>query len=284
MFGIFLALALCLSFSSFGAQLDPAPFCGPVRNPKVPPPDCRYFSGDKRFSLPTEAEWSRNVDGQRSGLINLYLHGSLESLMQDFIKAGWTESSEYDRKDNRAYLHAAAQFLAAREALHIYGDSPELQKKLKDKLQDSVFRNRIEARARQVEEVIASMPVSDEYVCGKLQVAAFEKDNEVIGGRHHFRIFDLGQVDVQGQPVWGISATQDIGLYFDFDHKLLKRGFLNHKIQFNADGERNKLLSDLESIQAVVDVVPFPVAFSCSAPGDHAYSKDGENLEIFLQP
>ena len=55
------------------------------------------------------------------------------------------------------------------------------------------------------------------FMNGKPDVLSFEKGNDPTGGRHHFRVFDTGQVDDQGKKVWAITASLDVNTVVALD-------------------------------------------------------------------
>ena len=86
----------------------------------------------------------------------------------------------------------------------------------------------------------AQAPVSDLYLWGRRQDAAFEQP---VGGspkqRHHVRFWRSAERDSAGRPLWLGAAT--------FDERVeLSRttGGVTHKISPDIDRERNKLVTD----------------------------------------
>jgi len=86
----------------------------------------------------------------------------------------------------------------------------------------------------------AHAPVSDLYLWGRRQDAAFEQP---VGGspkqRHHVRFWRSADLDGDGRPLWLGAAT--------FDERVeLSRttGGVTHKISPDIDRERNKLVTD----------------------------------------
>ena len=86
----------------------------------------------------------------------------------------------------------------------------------------------------------AHAPVSDLYLWGRRQDAAFEQP---VGGspkqRHHVRFWRSAELDGDGRPLWLGAAT--------FDERVeLSRttGGVTHKISPEIDRERNKLVTD----------------------------------------
>jgi hypothetical protein len=86
----------------------------------------------------------------------------------------------------------------------------------------------------------AHAPVSDLYVWGRKQDAAFEQPvGDSPKQRHHVRFWCSHEVDRHGEPLWLGAAT--------FDERVeLSRttGGITHKIGPEIDRERNKLVSD----------------------------------------
>jgi len=86
----------------------------------------------------------------------------------------------------------------------------------------------------------AHAPVSDLYVWGRKQDAAFEQP---VGNspkqRHHVRFWQSAEIDRHGEPLWLGAATYD-------ERVELSRttGGITHKISPEIDNERNKLVSD----------------------------------------
>jgi len=90
----------------------------------------------------------------------------------------------------------------------------------------------------------AHAPVSDLYLWGRRQDAAFEQPaGDSPKQRHHVRFWRSAEVDHNGEPLWLGAATYD-------ERVELSRttGGITHKISPDIDRERNKLVSD--TIQA----------------------------------
>jgi hypothetical protein len=83
-------------------------------------------------------------------------------------------------------------------------------------------------------------PVSDLYVWGRKQDAAFEQPvGESPKQRHHVRFWCSREVDQNGEPLWLGAATYD-------ERVELSRttGGITHRISPEIDNERNKLVTD----------------------------------------
>jgi hypothetical protein len=83
-------------------------------------------------------------------------------------------------------------------------------------------------------------PVSDLYLWGRIQDAAFEQPvGDSPKQRHHVRFWRSDEVDRQGEPLWLGAAT--------FDERVeISRttGGITHRIGPDIDRERNKLVGD----------------------------------------
>ena len=86
----------------------------------------------------------------------------------------------------------------------------------------------------------AHAPVSDLYVWGRRQDAAFEQPvGDSPKQRHHVRFWRSAEMDQNGEPLWLGAATYD-------ERVELSRttGGITHKISPEIDSERNKLVTD----------------------------------------
>ena len=86
----------------------------------------------------------------------------------------------------------------------------------------------------------AHAPVSDLYVWGRKQDAAFEQPvGDSPKQRHHVRFWCSPELDRNGEPLWLGAATYD-------ERVELSRttGGITHKIGPQIDSERNKLVTD----------------------------------------
>ena len=91
-----------------------------------------------------------------------------------------------------------------------------------------------------VHKPYAHAPVSDLYVWGRKQDAAFEQPvGDSPKQRHHVRFWCSHDVDRNGEPLWLGAATYD-------ERVELSRttGGITHKIGPEIDSERNKLVTD----------------------------------------
>lgn len=232
----------------------------------VVPTDCRYQTSDPLWTRPQEGEWSRDVKGDRSGLVNIYVHGTVDKIREALTSNGWVEAAKNKFTDDEKYL----AFVGLDSDIHL----------LKDVLRWPKFiHNGLEDLDKSVDKTILTMPVSSEYFCAKIQVAAFESDNRVLKGRHHLRVFDTGKVDQQNNSVWAIAANHDIGLKFDI--KRPNQVFLSHKIEPNTDPERDLVAKVLVLAGAKEEAV-IPYTLSCPSPRDKATSESEQALEFYM--
>ena len=112
-------------------------------------------------------------------------------------------------------------------------------------------------------------PVSILLLDGKPPDIVFEKLNNTFSSRHHLRVWRR-PATFQGQPVWAVAATHDIGISFSEQN----RTFI-HKIDPQIDRERAKVVNDLlftGKIQSV-ELVDRP-----NVP-QHGQNATGDNLE-----
>jgi hypothetical protein len=93
----------------------------------------------------------------------------------------------------------------------------------------------------------AHAPVSNLYLWGRVQDAAFEQPvGDSPTRRHHVRFWRSRELDRQGRPLWLGAAT--------FDERVeISRttGGFTHKIGPHIDRERDKLLADAISVDAL---------------------------------
>lgn len=86
----------------------------------------------------------------------------------------------------------------------------------------------------------AHAPVSDLYLWGRMQDAAFEQPvGDSPKQRHHVRFWCSAEVDRNGEPLWLGSATYDERVEIS-----RTTGGITHKISPDIDRERDKLVSD----------------------------------------
>jgi hypothetical protein len=90
---------------------------------------------------------------------------------------------------------------------------------------------------------VQRMPLSAQTLAGEPSVAEFEKNNEPLGGRDHFRLYATGEHDSAGEPIEEIAASRDTGVYFAPNHP--ESFFLFHHVATDVDPERDMVLGSL---------------------------------------
>lgn len=255
--------------SPIGSSKPPRPLTAQVGS--APAPRLRVIgnaaapSARATWAPPLRGEWSTDPDGSLSDPVNLYLHGSLDQVRQSFEAAGWTEARPKNLENSLRFgLFAIPGFLE-RGAVNLWNKITGRHDQLTNS--DPLYHE------------VNSEPVDPLEYNGKPEVAAFEKDNNPFGGRHHLRIFDTGKVDDQGQPVWAVAASRDIGLKFDV-HRI-KTLFLDHVVQPNADMERDVVLRDLRAGNLVKNVQTHTATWPDLGP-EHLHSEDGKVYDVQL--
>lgn len=90
-----------------------------------------------------------------------------------------------------------------------------------------------------VRKPYAHAPVSDLYLWGRRQDAAFEQPvGDSPKQRHHARFWRSREVDAGGRPLWVGAAT------FDARVEISRTTGVTHRIAPDIDAERNKLVDD----------------------------------------
>ncbi len=129
------------------------------------------------------------------------------------------------------------------------------------------------ARLRGLWALVAKRPykpaaVSRQELEGRPPDLVFEKQNNTLAKRHHVRIWQY-QEGPAGETVWVGAATHDVAIVFDHkDHAF------THRIDPRIDGEREKIVNDLQFTGevAAVSLVDRPVAPPLD--GDGARDRD----------
>ena len=213
---------------------------------------CRYLqTNDLRWIPPSAAEWSYTNTGERSGLVNIYVHAKLADLKKAFHVAGYIQAKPESAANNAEYVAAAALIMAT--------------------------DGHVSAKTRYT---IASMPVSPETMCGFVQVASFEKDNQIFGGRHHLRIFNINRVDDNGVAVWAISALRDSKITLNITQ--VKTLFFYHAVDPNIDQERDMVVADLNNSGLISNQYTIPLSVPDKKPSDGVATNDRLAIEVIL--
>jgi hypothetical protein len=219
-----------------------------VRSTQRPP----VTSSRPLWTQPTKGEWAQDLKGKRSDPVNLYLHGSLDQLRKAFLKAGWTQPTANTTAGKLEYFGA------------------------------SVFHETLGRlwEPRPVKATVASMPIAHLKFQGKTEVLSFERNNDPLGGRDHFRVFDTGKVDAQGRPVYAVTASLDNGVKLAPQQP--QQWFMTHTVDPNADVERDRVLSTLQKSGGVAGLRSFKVPFGASAPSG-LNTPSGQVFDVVLR-
>lgn len=115
-------------------------------------------------------------------------------------------------------------------------------------------------------------PVSDLYLFGRVQDAAYQRS---VGGsartRHHARFWRAG-CDPDGRPVWVGAGTYDVKV-----GRSPATGKLTHRISPDVDAERDTILNELAAAGGLADVrlVPRAGPFAGRNGEGDCYHTDG---------
>ena len=230
------------------------------------------------FALPTAGEWTLD-DGKPGDPVTFYVHGSLGDLEAALTQGGWSKADPRGLASDLRYVGAAIK-------QETYKALSWVAKKL-DGLEigiAGVFGLHPKPLfSTDVPYVpgVDRMPVSPQSYRGQPFAAAFEMNNNPLGGRDHLRIFDTGQRDAQGKPVWAIAATRDVGIRFD-PHSP-QTGFLDHVIQPDVVSERDLVMNSLLRSGAIADLQSFQLPFGGPA-SNGAYVSDSKGYQLDVLP
>jgi hypothetical protein len=196
-------------------------------------------AGDRIWSEPRAQESSVDPVQELNEPITLYLKAPrLEDVRAAFRQAGWTEAAKNSWLNRVGYSFAALT---------------------------AAFTSRY--------SLIQSLPISTHLFRGQPFVAAFEKNVDPLGRRHHCRLFDLGLVDKQGNRVWAMSASRDVDLSLTLTRPT--QAFLTHAIEPNVDLERDLIIEDLRRSGGIEELRAIKVRGTAALREGRAYSADG---------
>jgi hypothetical protein len=109
----------------------------------------------------------------------------------------------------------------------------------------------------------------------------FEKQNDTLAKRHHVRLW-REEAAPGGDEVWAGAATHDVGISFN-----RSRHTFTHRIDPHVDGEREKIVDDLELTGEVAAVSlvdrPLPPAPHGRRAGE-PIETDGRMAVVVLRP
>jgi hypothetical protein len=176
--------------------------------------------------------------GKSADPVTLYVHGSLQDLEDTLAKAGWTKADPQGVGASIRYVGAALKEECLKAITYAANHLRGLEVGLA-----GVFGVHLpEPKPLPPPHVdgVDRMPVSGQTLDGKPFVSAWECNNDPLGGRDHVRIFDTGQRDASGLPVYAVSPIRDTGIRFAPDHP--ESGFMFHTVAPDAAPERDKFL------------------------------------------
>lgn len=126
-------------------------------------------------------------------------------------------------------------------------------------------------------------PVSNLFVWGRKQDLAFQQP---VGNdprrRHHVRFWKSEKVDDNGRPLWAGAATFDTKVGFS-----RTTGQITHHIDADVDGERDKLLGDLQQAGVIAQVdwlIGFHEKLEGRNGGGDPWHTDGRAPVAYLIP
>jgi hypothetical protein len=182
--------------------------------------------------------------GNPGDMVNILIVGSQDDLVQAFTAAGWVQ---VDRSVQDSVLAGVMDSLSKKDYL--------------------------------------TMPMSTLYLFGRPQDYGFAHAEpvRVAMSRNHLRVWK-SDYTAEGQPVWCIAATHDIG--FEHDQRGSSMTSVTHKIDPAIDGEREYVNDTLSSTGLVIarsHVTPAnPLTEAKTATGGSFHS-DGRILVLVLK-
>lgn len=230
------------------------------------------------FVPPTAGEWTADqATGQRSDPVTIYVHGSLDQVETSLGATGWTQADPKSLSANLRYVGAAAKQEISKALAKVAQGIDGLEVGIGGAF-GVHLHPWLETQPRYVPGV-DRMPVSNQTYRGQVEVAAFEKNNDPLGGRDHLRIFATGEKDAQGRDVYAIAASRDSGIVFAPNHP--ECAFLFHAVTPDVDGERDNVLQSLQQANPGAQTQSFTLPFGkASKIGE--YVGDGKAVDVVL--
>jgi hypothetical protein len=227
------------------------------------------------WAEPTALERIYQSDGKATDIVNLYIHGSIDTVETAFTSTGWIRPFPRNLGTDIAYGLSVVLDVAPAS---IDWASREAQKLVDDafKLSESNIRGIPDP----IKYIIQRMPVSPQYLNGKSAMFAFEMNNNPVAGRDHFRVYALTEKDSEGRQVWAVSAARDSKIVFDIRHP--ESFFMNHVPEADEDFERDFVLQSLQSSNVVEKVTKLHLQPSNVTAVNGAYSGDDDVYDVVL--
>ena len=225
------------------------------------------------WHAPKQGQWTQNMKGHKSDPVNIYVHGALDQLLDAFRKGGWVVAAKYNNKDNVEYLGAGVgeevkNHVVPEGVQHAVEHSVHEVSHGLFGAWDAITgrHDKAPAPADPLHHKVQSMPMSEQQFRGQKEVADLEMGNSsLLGGRHHFRIFDTFQNDAEGRHVWAISASEDTGVVFDKNKP--NNLFTTHVVEPDTDYESRLVLDTLKAAGDVESVEKLRIKFGTRKDG-----------------
>lgn len=195
--------------------------------------------------------------------VNLVVHGSREDLVKALETQGWVQASSLGLKNDVKMVAATL--------LHVGDD--------------------------------AAAPVSTQYLDGKHETMAFNKNSDHAMGRDHLRVYHRGVDPKTGEDIWAIAAIRDKAVSLTVPHPDTQGSAMpwkwdwqaphvTHSPDVNIDGERDMVMDDflksglVRDWAAVDGTLPPGKSKEEVAPGRYKlidrYPTDGQVYEVKL--
>ncbi|MBS2030086.1 MAG: LssY C-terminal domain-containing protein [Deltaproteobacteria bacterium] len=234
-------------------------------------------AGPPPFVKPAQGEWTLDTQGNRSDPVTMYVHGSLSQVEQALSQSGWTQADPAGLAANVRYVGAAAKEEVGKAlswaAQKVDGLATGIAGAFGIHLHPWTTPKPPDVPG------VNKMPVSVQSYRGQKLVAAYEMNNDPLGGRDHLRIFATGQKDAQGNDVYAIAASRDTGIVFAPNHP--ESAFLFHAVQPDVGSERDLVLKNLQSTGSVSNVKTFNASYGAPS-GIGEYVGDSKGYELTL--
>jgi hypothetical protein len=225
--------------------------------------DSNSFSDDNEeesstWTPPVSPEWTVQRKKTPGDMVNMYIHArTKEDIEVAAKKAGWITASRCTVATDALYA-VNVLWRSIGHFLH-FGHKKKCY----------------------TYPVYKWMPASIQKYDGDQQVYVFQKGDEHLAGRHHFRVFSTGKFDENGIPVWAVSATEDNGTKFDFHNPT--QGIFTHKIVKNSDIERDYVFNSLEGTGLMDQFQKVSVQPVSPSQQSGLYSEDHSFYDVSLK-
>jgi hypothetical protein len=165
-------------------------------------------------TLPQASTTGDPAGHERAEPVNFIVHGSREALTRSLTSQGWVQAGKRSVW-NYVRQGFSALFFAGKDT---------------------------------------AGPVSEQYLNGKGEDMAFNKNSDYNLARDHMRVFYQGK-DAQGQDVWAIACSRDTAVSLELPHPQhtgrwpwqlnFQAPSIGHDTDKALDGERNQIMADM---------------------------------------